>query len=329
MKKIYLWAVLIGLYNSMFGVMHDSHYLHFAVELDYALMCRTNSYNKKLTIPANSQAAFISEIPIENRKKIETPSIESKNLLHSLGFGGGFSAALKIFPSISSTWEARYLGGLNWQAEKKSYCLQDIDIDIDEKFPINYHLASSIKAAYNSKLNTYELNYWHHITPKYINPFSISYIAGLLYIDIDEKLKVYFTRSINFLFQTNAYRVHVENRSFGLQIGGDLEYNPYPWLTWGLIVKTGALLNRDAQHTLMLDKRNTSTVQDFAYMVQLHPFIELHPIKHLLLLVTYQMFYVGGIATADRTLSFHDNTILDHNGHITYSGITGAIQFNF
>lgn len=339
MKKIYLWAALLSICSSAFGAVQGAYYMRFAVEMDYVLMRRANSHNKHLAAAAGGpQEIPISATPIECRKEEGKPMLETKDLIHDMWFNSGFSVALKIFPSIHSTWEARYLGGLAWQGQKTRHCPRNLNIDGNlAQFVIDYHFASRAKAIYNSKMYTYELNYWHHITPRYTDHFSVSWMAGLRYFDIDEKIKMYFTRPVNFVAQTSKYRVRTENTTFGLQLGGDFEYNPYSFLTWGLVVKVGGLFNRDKQKTLMLDRGNTFVVRDydrsgsnFAYMAQVFPFIELRPTKHFFFLINYQVLYVGAVATADRNLLFHgDGNILDHDGHIIYHGATGAIQFNF
>ncbi|MCB1110844.1 MAG: hypothetical protein KDK64_07660 [Chlamydiia bacterium] len=339
MKKFYLWVALLCCCTSAYGAVRGAYYMHFAIELDYVLMRRANSHNKHLVSAAGGpQGLPASAIPIECRKERGKALIETKDLIHDMWFDSGFSVAAKIFPSIYSTWEARYVGGLAWTGKKNKYCPRNLDLDGNiAQFTRDYNFASRVKSVYNSKMYTYELNYWHHVTPRYTDHFSVSWLAGLRYFDIDEKVKMYFTKFFVGIPETSRYRVRTENTSFGLQIGGDIEYNPYHFLTWGLVVKVGGLFNRDKQRTLMLDNNNTVVIRDidksgsnFAYMAQVFPFIELRPTKHFFFIVNYQVLYVGRIATADRNMVFHgQGDILDHDGHIIYHGATGAIQFNF
>ena len=124
-----------------------------------------------------------------------------------------------------------------------------------------------------------------HVTPRYTDHFSVSGIIGLRYFDIDEKIKMYFTKPFDEIPQTSRYRIRDRKHlTFGLQLGGDIECNPYQFLTWGLVVKGGGLFNRDRQRTLMLDKGNTIVHRNidksgfnFAYFAQVFPFIELRP----------------------------------------------------
>ena len=340
MQKTFLWiALLLGSCASTYGAVQGAYYQHFSIELDYVLMRRANSQNKHLVAAAGGpQGIPIEWTPVDCRKEEGKPMIESKDLVHDMHFNSGFSVATKIYPSIYSTWEARYLGGFAWSGQKTRNCPKNLNIDGNiTQFTYDYNYASRVKAVYLSKMYTYELNYWHHVTPRYTDHFSVSWILGLRYFDIDEKLKMYFTKPFDEIPQTSRYRVRTENTSFGLQLGGDLEYNPYHFLTWGLVVKGGGLFNRDKQRTLMLDKGNAIVHRDidksgsnFAYFAQVFPFIELRPTKHFFFLFNYQVIYVGAIATASGNLTFHGTgDILDHGGHIIYHGATGAIQFNF
>lgn len=331
-KGLFLGLMMVG--TSLMGAVKGAYHNYFSVELDAVLLRRANSHNKHLVAAAGADDALINLIPPECAKEQGKALIESKDLIHDMHFNLGFSAALKIFQSIYSTWEGRYAGGFAWKGQKTRSCPGNLNIDgnvADQT--VDYQFADRAKTRYLSKMYTPELNYWHHVTPRYTDHFSFSWMAGLRYFDIDEKVKLYFTKN----GQTSRYRLRTDNTSFGLQIGFDFEYNPYHFLTWGLIGKVGGLFNRDKQRTLMLDQGNTVVIRkidrsgsNFAYLAQAFPFIELRPTKHFFFIIKYEVLYVGNVATADRNLVFHGSgSILDHDGHIIYHGATGGIQFNF
>ncbi|MCB1107362.1 MAG: hypothetical protein KDK76_04620 [Chlamydiia bacterium] len=341
MRKFFFWQILVAtLFANVYGAVQGAYYNHFAIELDYVFMRRSNSHNKHMVAAAAGppDALPIADVPVDCRKALGAPLMESRDLIHDMHFNTGFSAALKIFPSIRSTWEGRYLGGLSWRGQRARNCFANMNIDGNiTQSTVDYHFASRVKSVYLSKLYTYELNYWHHVTPRYTDHFSASWIVGLRHFDIDEKVKMYFTRAFPFGPQTSRYRLRTENNAFGLQLGGCLEYNPYHFLSWGLVAKIGGLFNRDKLRTLMLDNGNTVVVRDvdksgsnFGYMAQVYPFLELRPTKHFFIVVNYQALYVGRVATADRNMIFHgDFALLNHDGHIIYHGGAGGIQFNF
>lgn len=335
MFRNFLWICLFGLVGSAFGAVRGAYHNHFAVELDYVLMRRANSMNKHLVSAAGGPLTLpVSAEPPECAKELGKVLIDTRDMVHDMHFNGGFSAAVKIFPSIYSTWEARYLGGLAWKGQDSMRCPENLNLDGILAFETrDYNYADRVKAVYLSKMYSYELNYWHHVTPRYTDHFSVSWMAGFRFFDVNEKIKMYFTKRD----RTSRYRIRTEDTLFGLQLGGDFEYNPYHFLTWGLVAKVGGYFNRDKQKTLMLDNNNRRVVRDydrsgsnFAYSAQVFPFIELRPTKHFFIILNYQVLYIGNIATASENLVFHgDGNVLEHGGHIIYHGATAGIQFNF
>lgn len=339
MRKAIIAVIgLLSVSASCFGAVKGAYHNHFAAEIDYILIRRANSHNKHLVAAAGGPVTVHPSFePPECAKERGKAMIETKDLIHDMHFNSGISGAIKVFPSIWSTWEARYTGGLAWKGQKTRNCLENLDIDGDYAMhAFDYRFASRVKSTYRSKMYTLELNYWNHVTPRYTDHFSVSWMAGLRYFDIDEKIKMYFTKTFPRL-ATSRYRTRTDNTAFGLQIGGSFEYNPYHFLTWGFVGKIGGLFNRDKQKTLMLDRNNTVVFRDidrsgsnFAYMGQFFPFIELRPSKHFFVEINYQVLYVGNFATADRNVRFHGSgSVLDHEGHIIYHGLTGGVQFNF
>lgn len=336
MLKIFLRVVcLLALTTSAFGSVRGAYYNHFAIEGDYVLLRRANSHNKYLVSAAGGPVNFPAQLePPECAKEVGKPMIESKDLIHDMCFDSGFSLALKIFQSIKTTWEVRYLGGLSWQGKKNRSCLENLNLDGTASYgTCDYEFASRVKTLYDSNMYSWQLNFWRHITPRYTDLFSVSWLAGFRMFDIDEKIKLYFHKN----HRTSLYRVKTENESFGLQLGGDIEYNPYYFLTWGLVVKVGGMFNRDKQKTKMYDDNNTIEIRDvdrsgsnFSYMAEVYPFIELRPTKHFFFNINYRVIYVGAIATADRNITLHSSgSTLDHDGHVIYHGLTGGMQFNF
>ncbi|MGE3715818.1 MAG: hypothetical protein AB7G16_04700 [Simkaniaceae bacterium] len=335
------FIALIGIISfcaPLLGAVRGAYHNHFAIELDYVLLRRANSQNKHLVEAAGGPINFLpSAEPPECAKEVGKTLIASKDLIHDMQFTPGFSGAIKIFPSIWSTWEARYTGGVAWEGIKTRNCLENLSLDGGFAFQTqDYNFASRVKSLYYSKMYNLELDYWRHITPRYTDHFSVSWMAGLTYFNIEEKIKLYFTKTFP-VVQTSRYRTRTDNTAFGLQIGGRLEYNPYHFLTWGFVAKMGGLFNRDKVRTLMLDQNNTFVFlhvdrsgSTFAYMGQFFPYLELRPTKHFFFQINYQVLFVGNLATAAANIKLHGTgSVLDDNSHIIYHGLTGGIQFNF
>lgn len=336
MFRVLAWIVcFLGACSGVFAAVRGAYNTHFALEGDYVLLRRANSHNKHLASAAGGPVNFpIRLLEPSCAKEVGKAFVQTRDLVHDMPFDSGFSVALKIFPSIYTTWEGRYLGGFAWSGEKIKRCLENINLDGNiADLTRDYRYASRVRALYLSSMYSYELNYWNHITPRYTDHFSVSWLIGLRHFNIDEKIKMYFHKDE----RSSRYRTKVYNESFGLQLGGDIEYNPYHFLTWGLVVKVSGLFNRDKNKTKMFDDNNTLKIRDFdksssnfAYSAEIYPFIELRFTKHFFFNFNYRVLYVGAIATADRNIVLHgDGHILDHDSHIIYHGATGGIQFNF
>ncbi len=326
---------MVGVASTTFGAVRGAYNNHIAFEGDYVLMERANSHNKHLVAAAGDPLTLpVSVEPPECAKERGKTLIQTRDLVHDMNFDTAFSLAIKIFPTLKSTWEARYLGDLAWRGQKKRSCPENLNLDgniADQTW--DYQFANHAKAIYDSNMYTYQLNYWHHMTPRYTDHFSVSWLAGFRMFNIDEKIKIYFRKER----RTSRYRVRTINDIYGLQLGGTIEYNPFHFLTWGVVIKVGGMFNRDKGKTKMFDNNNIVEIRDidqsnsnFAYMAEIYPFIELRPTKHFFFNVNYRALYVGEIATADRNIVFHGSgSDLNHSGHILYHGLTGGIQLNF
>ena len=157
---------------------------------------------------------------------------------------------------------------------------------------------------------------------------------GLRFFQVEEKIRLGFTRRL----QESHYQVKTKGRSLGFQAGFMLEYNPYPFLTWGGVFKLGALFHRGRQETLWLDDADTLILLDkganrssFAYCGQVYPFIQWRPTKFFDFYLHYQVLYLGGAVVADSQLVFDEGgrVTVSTNGDIIYHGMTLGVQCNF
>ena len=355
MNKLIIFIIIGIVSTSAKGLctIYGAYNNHFGLEIDYVFLKRANSHNTTLVSSFGETINFpYNDLPKECAKIRGTPLIKTKHLINHMQFDSGVSPALKIFFTTSFTCELRYAGKFSWQSQKIMDCKEILDIAnryrpnkvYTEKesssdwvnLTEDYHQASRVKSIYKSNMDNAELNFWYHITPRYVDYFSVSVLFGLKHFDINEKIKMYFTKDSTET-QTSKYRTKVGNTTLGPQFGGSLEYNPYRFLTWGFVAKFGGLFNRGYQKTLMLDKNNTylfrfvdKSRSNFAYFGQFFPFIELRPSKSFFLNFNYQVLYVGDIMTASQNVKFYDSgLVMNRRGHIIYHGLTGGIQFNF
>ncbi|MCB1116703.1 MAG: hypothetical protein KDK71_09565, partial [Chlamydiia bacterium] len=217
LKNLLGIVFFLGVCGTVFGAVRGAYPIHFALEGDYILLRRRNSHNKHLAAAAGGPIHYpISAMEPNCAKEVGKPFIETRDLVHDMNYNGGFAVALKIFPSIYSTWEARYIGGLAWTGQQTKSCLENINLDgnIADRTR-DYLYASRVKAVYDSDLYSYELNYYRHITPRYTDHFSVSWLIGARAFSIDEKIKMHFHNAD----RTSRYRAKTYNDSYGLQLG--------------------------------------------------------------------------------------------------------------
>lgn len=315
------WTALLVIAScyvgTLLGVSEGRHHHYFAVEGDYVLLRRANSHGKTLVVTPGGSAA-----------------ITSGNLIHKMTFEPGFSAALKAFYGVHSTWELRYMGRFRWEGRKTVMSTQDFSLpNNDNPDGINSALLTSARAVYDSDMYTGEINYWRHASPRYIDFFSVSWLMGLRFFNIKEKINVLFGIGQRGLL----YQVNTKSRSLGPQAGFSLEYNPYRFFTWGGVIKVGALFNRGRQTTGLFGATRNNAFLDqavsgsnFAYTAQVYGFTEWRPTKFFTITFNYQVLYVGAVIVADSQLFFQEGGIkLSSNGNIIYHGATAGIQFNF
>lgn len=325
------------------------HQHHFAVAGDYLLMKRTKSSQVSLVETAGNEAhlAALNEAP-RCLQPEGTTLIDSQDLVDGMNYQSGVQASLRVFPTNKATWELRYLFPMHWRGIKKVSCLHNLTLSNNlGQNNIDYTDADSATTVYYSTFQTADLNYWKHITPQYIDSFSVSLIFGFRWLNLEEKLNLYFTKNAlvnpiipptSFFFnaqgETSRYQVKTRNWAFGPQIGAALEYNPYTFLTWGFFLRFGALYNRGQQHTLVKDRGNRQVIfnedpgkSNFAYLVEGFPYIELMIGKFLTFRVSYEFLYIGRMALADRQIDHGDD--LNNRGNIIYKGLIAGLQFNF
>jgi hypothetical protein len=136
---------------------------------------------------------------------------------------------------------------------------------------------------YHSELNSGELSYWRHVTPRYVDYFSFSWLLGLRYIDLRDTFKM---NNGNGETGDNAH-VHAINQMGGVQLGLEFQANATSRLTWAIQVKGGAYANFAQKKTVFYDEGNTELLisshpskVEKSYTLQLVPYIiyRLNPI---------------------------------------------------
>lgn len=335
-----------------FGEIEGVHHHYFALEGDCLYWKREKSRGQTLTKAAGGPLTIKPILePSECAKEVGKSLMNSRNLVDEMGFNPGARISAKLFYSPQSTWVLSYTGFFHWEGVDKIHCPENLDLPgMIGRNLVDYHYADRVEAIYFSDFYTVDLTYWRHVTPRYIDHFSVSWMIGLRFIDIDERFKLYYDHSIRFIrirdftfyfrgsTTTSSYDIKTLDRAFGPFFGGDIECNAYSFLTWGVAGNIGALFNRGEQTTLLRDEDNTVIIRDFSasssnfgYFCYIYPFIEFHFVKFFTFRIGYDMLYIGRVVLADHQffLNQHGGNRLDHDGNIVYHGLFAGIQFNF
>jgi len=325
MRAILIALVTLCCFSSLYADRGADHH-YVSVMGEFVYLRRAHSHNSRLVKAVGA--------PSVCKKKRGTTLINSSNLVCDMGFDPGFRLTLKAYQEDFGTFTLRYLGLFKWTGEKNVHCPNNIRLPNKISFNTQDYLqADRAKGIYDSEFYTIDLNYWFHVTPRYVDYFSVSWTAGIRYLDIDEKLKLRFTKGDS----RSQFRVKTSSRAGAAQIGADIHYNPYSVLTWGISARVGIMYNRGINKTRMTDQNNTVTLRqfnvndtNFGYMSEIFPFIEIRPIKQFQIRISYELLWFEGVVTADRQFNFGSaSEDVNHNGSVIYHGLFAGMQFNF
>lgn len=330
MHSIFLAFILFFFTLPLFGAYHH----RFALEGDFILWKRSKGFDTTLVKAEDRLLNLNPDViePLDLSNNLGRPLLRSRALVKDMNSDPGLRVSAKLFYSPRATWTLSYVGLLNWKGEDQINYLETLTLPmLIERARFDYRYADQAKAIYNSDFYTIDLTYLRHVTPRYIDHFSVSWMIGVRFIDLDEKIQLYFTKKN----RTSRYQVKTFSRAFGPLFGGNFEYNPYSFLTWGLAGNLGCFVNHGNKKTVAYDLNNTILVSNdsrngtnFAYFAQMYPFIEYRFEKFFTLRAGYEVLYMGRVVLANRQFSGPKDH-LDHEGNLVYHGLFAGIQFNF
>lgn len=195
----------------------------------------------------------------------------------SFNYVSGVRALLEINQGQKSSIEAVYTGLFNWNNDGSATSATEIfnvctapfrNDNWTNFYYLHYH--------YKSELNSGELSYWRHVTPRYIDYFSCSWMLGLRYIDFRDSLHM---NNGTGLVGDNA-SVKAINQMGGIQGGLELQANATSRMTWAIQVKGGAYADFVTRKTVFNDLGNTVQIVDSSpqrvkkdYTLELIPYI--------------------------------------------------------
>ena len=326
------------------GAYH--HIISF--EADYLFMDRSDGSRRTLVVSSGGPVDKTLALTDSCDKPEGSIQLTSRNLVNAQGYQPGMSAAVYIYPDQENSFEGRWMGLLSWRGEDSVKCPENLSIPEVGRLTYDWVHASRMRGKYESKLWGFEIDYIRHMSPRYINPFSISARAGLRYFQLKERLEL-FTSKLGSLVKESPYEwdyssycVTTKAEYFGPQVGIDFEYNPFAVLTWGIRLKGGLGANWGKSVVRMGDLNDTIEVlgygnmgSNFAYIFTGHPFIELRPVKNWTLVVKYELFYLGAVTVAEQQVIFREETFernfegIRNHGYFLSHGLQVGIKCNF
>lgn len=260
--------------------------------------------------------------------------ISVNDLIDQFQYETGLRLAFKILPDMAQTWEFRFTGLLQWEASQVANCFQTLEFPFNPNHTNDFIYADHANVRYRTHLDTGELNYWRHVTPERVNYFSFSWLAGIRYVEIDEKVRIRYKNSD----RKSVYYAKTWNHMPGVQMGFNFSAFPECWFNWGILLKVGLLGNYAKQISKLRDYNNVNTLRDFdhqafdlGWAIELAPFVYIRPFERFFLRFSWDCFWVAGIAAAPDQLGYgpHSGNVVTFGADYFFRGLSLGVGFEF
>lgn len=197
-------------------------------------------------------------------------SLTTATCVRGFDWEPGVRGFVRIMPSNERTIEL----SVSWVNEFKSTVTREAPYITDStavvpafSYPFDYPTyaldftnAQKVTAHYTSQLWDAEANYWGHLTPRNVNYFAFSALIGLRGMYLSEHFRLAYTKTPD----TSTYRARTINKLIGVQVGGDLQWNPVRVWSFDLMAKTGLLADFAHQHLHLGDLNDTVVLKNFS-----------------------------------------------------------------
>ena len=298
-KRLLPWGIsILGITSTAYA--HDDYSLNSHVLLtgEFVYMRRSRIHDHSIvTDPTKHRHCPDCDFSI----------LDTENVMQSMDYEPGYKVTLTVMPTRRWSLELNYLWLEEFSGEKKRHHTSNLTFPFDRTtYTKDYHLADKVKAKYESRFWDAEVNFWYHMTPRRVDYFSVSPIAGLRYVNLKEHFDLIFLKGSH----KSNYDIHTTNHLGGVQLGLNIEVNPTWHWTWEVSLKGGVLWDYSMHNVFLGDNNNTTTLRKFYghkhhvdYLAdalatlgyQLNSFLNIH--------VGYQMIYIYGLALAPEQLS--------------------------
>ena len=211
--------------------------------------------------------------------QIVADKFQINSLIQKIPFSyvSGVRGMLEWMNGPKNSFEAVYTGLFNWRQSGSVTDPTELlfvstapytNVNWTDFYYFDYH--------YKSELNSGELSYWRHVTPRYVDYFSFSWMLGLRYIDFRDSMHMKIgTGSVG-----DTGYVKLANQMGGGQGGFEFQANATSRFTWAIQVKGGAYANFMTRKSVLGDLGDTVKAVDFktgrvysAFSIELIPYI--------------------------------------------------------
>ncbi len=330
-RNAWIWIHLASLCGS-WPLFADNYRFNAHWELlgDFVFMRRADVHNKTLVKDPDKKQKCTDICP-------NFTAIDTSDLVNDFDFAPGYRVGLTYMADAVNGFEWNFLYLQPWHGDKKERGDADLSFPFsDANFDKDFHDASVAGAEYESHFWDLEFNYWCYFTPRRIDYFSFSGIAGLRYFHWDEEFELKMFNPPD----RSSYNVETENRIFGVQLGLDLQWNPTHWLSWDIFAKVGGMVNHCEQETFLGDLDNTVELHDFhkqkreiGIFTDVAAEFAIHFNPHLNFHAGYQCMFFSGLALAPEQISKraskHAGDRVYDDGKALIHGMFAGLIFTF
>lgn len=316
-------------FGSLFSEINDPLIgrRHLILDVEFVYLKRAPKIHNKGALAQLEDTSLVEGIDTNVEDESECPhnTFSTTDILSDQKFAPGARITLNYLIDRQTTWQARYLGLLHWHGSAYASCPNSLEFPFENGInnTVDYHDANKMKGVCDTRFWSAEANYWHHVTPRRVNYFSVSWVFGLRYINFNEHF--------NLLSQTTSsashYKIETNNRMGGPQLGGDFEGNLGCNFTWGIVAKTGALVNFAENKTRFKDNNNTITLKSYnpsdfnvTFLGEIAPFILFNLSKKVLFKASYELTYLSNVALAMNQITYREDDITDLRNHVNIGG---------
>lgn len=308
---------------------------------DFFYLQRSKIHNKSLVVDDNITKVKFKQVTANGETFCcEIPKnvvLESKELVNDFDFRPGFSIGAEFLTDPDRTYDFSFLYMTEWEAERMVCGCCSLVFPFNDKCYTNdFNGADIAVGKYSSRYWQIEANYFGHLTPRNVNYFAFAALMGLRYINLREEFDLAFSTCLD----TSNYNINTHNDLYGVQVGGNLQINPMPRLSFEIQSKFGYMVNRCGQDNFLGDCNNNIVLRDFSskkfngswlidfsswMRYQLFPSFDFHG--------GYQLIYLTDLALAPeqidkKTCPVNENRLYD-KGQIFLEGGFVGIGFSF